>query len=227
MILFILLNTTIKDNPVVQVLSDQPIWTRKPNVIKQQEYDKFYKSIAKDKDGLKTQPHVVAEGEMTFKSLLIIPDSQSTEQFDKSGQVYENIKLHIRRVFTTDDFKDMMPSYLSFVKSNVDSDDHPFNASKQTVLPQRNMVWGTPIADTGAQCFIISNIKGFFDNETEKVVETKTMVYVIERTILETSGCIPEAFPKVGPFLTNDDDALTEGASAINPDPSGLMPDGT
>merc|ERR1712235_198227 len=47
----------------------KPIWTRKPENIEQEEYDEFYKSITKDKNGL-TQSHFIAEGEVTFKSLL-------------------------------------------------------------------------------------------------------------------------------------------------------------
>ena len=127
----------MKDNPAAQVRSDQPIRTRQPNVIEQQEYDMFHISITKDKDRLENQHNVVVEGEMTFKSLLIIPVSQSTDQFDKSEQAYENIKLHIRRIFTTDDFKDMMPSYLSIVKGVVDSDDLPLMAPRQPTCPRQ------------------------------------------------------------------------------------------
>ena len=108
----------VKDNPVTQARSDQPIWTRQLNVI---EYDEFYISVTKDKDRLENQPNIVVEGEMTFKPLHIISGSQSTAQFEKSEQAFE--KRHVRRVFTTDDFKDMMPSYISFVKSNSNSDD--------------------------------------------------------------------------------------------------------
>merc|ERR1712054_555902 len=111
----------------------KPIWTRKPEEIEQGEYDEFYKSITKDKNGPMTQTHFIAEGEVTFKSLLFVPNSQPSEQFNKYGQASENIKLYVRRVFITDDFKDMMPNYLSFVKGVVDSDDLPLNVSGETL----------------------------------------------------------------------------------------------
>merc|ERR1712223_1935701 len=111
----------------------KPIWTRKPDNIEQTEYDEFYKSITKDKNGPLTQTHFIAEGEVTFKSLLFVPNSQPSEQFNKYGQAHENIKLYVRRVFITDDFKDMMPNYLSFVKGVVDSDDLPLNVSRETL----------------------------------------------------------------------------------------------
>merc|ERR1719512_558794 len=105
----------------------------KPDDIEQEEYDEFYKSITRDKNGPMTQSHFIAEGEVTFKSLLFVPNSQPSEQFNKYGQAAENIKLYVRRVFITDDFKDMMPNYLSFVKGVVDSDDLPLNVSRETL----------------------------------------------------------------------------------------------
>ena len=71
-------------------------------------------------------------------------------------------------------------------------------------------------------------------HKTKEVVESKTMVYVIEgdiilvsRTILQTLGCIPDTFPQVGQFLADDNAALTGRAFSVNPDPIGLMSDGT
>jgi hypothetical protein len=53
--------------------------------------------------------------------------------------------------------------------------------------------------------------------KTGEVVESKSMVYVfkgsivlISREVLETLGCIPKQFPRVGQFLEPDDKALTE-----------------
>merc|ERR1712001_619956 len=111
----------------------KPIWTRKPEQIEEGEYEEFYRAITKDKNGPMTQTHFIAEGEVTFKSLLFVPSKQESEQFNKYGQAQENIKLYVRRVFITDDFKDMMPNYLSFVKGVVDSDDLPLNVSRETL----------------------------------------------------------------------------------------------
>ena len=80
-----------------------------------------------------THTHFIAEGEVTFKSLLFVPVNQPSESFNKYGSMDEQIKLYVRRVFITDDFKDMMPNYLSFVRGVVDSDDLPLNVSRETL----------------------------------------------------------------------------------------------
>merc|ERR1719430_1536095 len=64
----------------------KPIWTRKPEQIEEGEYEEFYKAITKDKNGPMTQTHFIAEGEVTFKSLLFVPSKQESEQFNKYGQ---------------------------------------------------------------------------------------------------------------------------------------------
>merc|ERR1712080_451321 len=108
-------------------------WTRKPDDIEQADYNEFYKSITKDTNGPLTHTHFIAEGEVTFKSLLFVPVQQPSESFNKYGSHDEQIKLYVRRVFITDDFADMMPNYLSFIRGVVDSDDLPLNVSRETL----------------------------------------------------------------------------------------------
>lgn len=113
--------------------SAKPIWTRKPAEIEDNEYEEFYKAITKDTKSPLAKTHFIAEGELTFKALLYIPTQQPTESFNRYGGKVDHIKLYVRRVFITDDFQDMMPSYLSFIRGVVDSDDLPLNVSRETL----------------------------------------------------------------------------------------------
>ncbi|PSN30086.1 Endoplasmin [Blattella germanica] len=123
-----------------EILNDnKPIWTRKPNEITDEEYNEFYKSLTKDRTDPLTKVHFVAEGEVTFKSVLFVPQAQPGESFNRYGSKTDNIKLYVRRVFITDEFNDMMPNYLSFVQGVVDSDDLPLNVSRET-LQQHKLI---------------------------------------------------------------------------------------
>lgn len=117
----------------------KPIWTRKPAEVTEEEYNAFYKSLTKDSSEPLTQTHFIAEGEVTFKSLLYIPKIQPSESFNRYGTKSDNIKVYVRRVFITDEFNDMMPNYLSFIRGVVDSDDLPLNVSRET-LQQHKLI---------------------------------------------------------------------------------------
>uniref|UniRef100_A0A1L8E7V7 Putative endoplasmic reticulum glucose-regulated protein grp94/endoplasmin hsp90 family n=1 Tax=Haematobia irritans TaxID=7368 RepID=A0A1L8E7V7_HAEIR len=117
----------------------KPIWTRKPNDVTEEEYNEFYKSLTKDTSEPLTHTHFIAEGEVTFKSLLYIPKVQPSESFNRYGTKSDNIKLFVRRVFITDEFNDMMPNYLNFIRGIVDSDDLPLNVSRET-LQQHKLI---------------------------------------------------------------------------------------
>lgn len=117
----------------------KPIWTRKPGEVEDSEYAEFYKSITKDSTKPLAHTHFVAEGEVTFKALLFVPEVQPSESFNRYGTRTDNIKLYVRRVFITDDFHEMMPNYLAFVRGVVDSDDLPLNVSRET-LQQNKLI---------------------------------------------------------------------------------------
>ncbi|XP_002157524.1 endoplasmin [Hydra vulgaris] len=109
----------------------KPIWLRAPKDVSDDDYNEFYKAISKESDNPMAKTHFVAEGEVTFKSVLFIPKSPPSDIFSDYGKRRENIKLYVRRVFITDDFQDMMPKYLSFIRGIVDSDDLPLNVSRE------------------------------------------------------------------------------------------------
>jgi len=112
---------------------NKPIWTRKSADIDSDEYNEFYKSFSKDSENPMTFTHFTAEGEVTFKSILFIPKSLPQDMFHHYGKKVDMIKMYVRRVFITDNFEDMMPKYLSFVRGVVDSDDLPLNVSRETL----------------------------------------------------------------------------------------------
>ncbi|GAA6224021.1 endoplasmin [Lates japonicus] len=112
----------------------KPIWQRPAKEVEEDEYKAFYKTFSKDSDDPLTHIHFTAEGEVTFKSILFVPTSAPRGLFDEYGSKKNDyIKLFVRRVFITDDFNDMMPKYLNFIKGVVDSDDLPLNVSRETL----------------------------------------------------------------------------------------------
>ncbi|CAJ0930776.1 unnamed protein product, partial [Mesorhabditis belari] len=111
----------------------KPIWMRKSSQVEDEEYNEFYKSVTKDSSKPLAHVHFNAEGEVSFKAILYIPSSSPADMFQNYGKVIENIKLYVRRVFITDDFADMMPKYLSFIRGIVDSDDLPLNVSRENL----------------------------------------------------------------------------------------------
>lgn len=117
----------------VRVNDQTAIWTRAANEVSDDEYKAFYKSISKDFMDPFAWTHFRGEGEVEFKSILFIPTKPPYNMYDNYYNTNSELKLFVRKVLIRDDFEDLMPRYLNFVKGVVDSDDLPLSVSRETL----------------------------------------------------------------------------------------------
>ncbi|CAE7379298.1 HSP90B1, partial [Symbiodinium microadriaticum] len=115
-----------------RINSNIAIWARDKEEIEEDEYRNFYSSISKDGSDALTWIHFKAEGEVEFKSIMYIPDSAGT-LYDSYNERRAGIRLYVRKVLIQDDFEDLLPRYLNFLRGVVDSDDLPLNVSRETL----------------------------------------------------------------------------------------------
>merc|ERR1712216_228524 len=87
------------------VNDNKAIWLRSSTEVEDDEYSKFYKALSKDDKEPLSYTHFKAEGDVEFKSIL----------------------------FISDEFDELLPKYLSFIKGIVDSDTLPLNVSRETL----------------------------------------------------------------------------------------------
>lgn len=107
------------------------IWLRNKNDVTEEEYIDFYKGFSKDNEEPLAYTHFSTEGDIEFKSILFIPKGKSQGMFDSYYGKSSALKLYVRRVLINDQFEDLMPRYLSFIKGVVDSDSLPLNVSRE------------------------------------------------------------------------------------------------
>ncbi|MEA2111097.1 MAG: molecular chaperone HtpG [Campylobacterota bacterium] len=112
-----------------QINRANALWSISKSEISDDEYKDFYQSLAHNSDEPLAWMHNKAEGAIEYTTLFYIP---SRAPMDMYRVDYESgIKLYINRVFITDDEKELMPTYLRFLKGVIDSKDLPLNVSRE------------------------------------------------------------------------------------------------
>lgn len=128
-------NVTSTENKVDQVNSASALWKRSKSELKESDYNEFYKTIGHDGQEPLHYVHTHAEGTQEYTTLFYIPQ---TAPFDMYQADYKSgVKLYVKRVFITDDDRELLPSYLRFVRGIIDSEDLPLNVSREILQQNR------------------------------------------------------------------------------------------
>jgi molecular chaperone HtpG len=128
-------NVTGSENKVDQVNSASALWKRAKSELKEADYNEFYKTIGHDGQDPLHYVHTHAEGTQEYTTLFYVPQ---TAPFDMYQADYKSgVKLYVKRVFITDDDRELLPSYLRFVRGIIDSEDLPLNVSREILQQNR------------------------------------------------------------------------------------------
>jgi molecular chaperone HtpG len=125
----------IKGQKVEQINSASALWKRPKGELEEKDYKDFYKSISHDTEDPLLYVHTQAEGTLEYTTLFYIPEKAPLDLFWIDYN--PGIKLYIKRVFVTDDNKELMPHYLRFVRGIIDSEDLPLNISREVLQENR------------------------------------------------------------------------------------------
>ena len=130
-------NVTGSEHKVEKINSAAALWTRSKSELKEEDYNEFYKNTCYDPENPLFYLHTKAEGATEYTTLFFIP---AKAPFDMYHADYKpGVKLYVKRVYITDDDKELLPTYLRFVRGIIDSEDLPLNVSREILQQNRVM----------------------------------------------------------------------------------------
>ena len=127
----------VKENEIQTLNSQKALWVRAQEDVEQDEYDAFYRHIAHDWNAPWKTVAFKAEGTFEYYSLLFLPEKAPMDLFHPEG--HHGLQLYVKRVFIMDDCKELIPSYLRFVKGVVDASDLSLNVSREILQKDRQI----------------------------------------------------------------------------------------
>lgn len=168
-----------------KINSASALWKRPKSELKPEDYNDFYKTISHDSADPLMYVHTHAEGTQEYTTLFYVPERAPFDMYQadyKSG-----VKLYVKRVFITDDDRELLPAYLRFVRGIIDSEDLPLNVSRE-ILQQNRILEAIKtqsvkkllgefkkMADAGAKAAAVAKEAGGTDklkDEEKKSLET-------------------------------------------------------
>jgi molecular chaperone HtpG len=128
---------SVKKRTTEQINSASAMWKRPKNELKDEDYKELYKTISGDWEDPLCWFHTKAEGTMEYTTLFYVPSKAPRDLYHADYK--PGVKLYVKRVFITDDAKELMPAYLRFLRGIIDSEDLPLNVSRE-ILQQNKML---------------------------------------------------------------------------------------
>ena len=127
-----------REQKVEQINAASAFWKRPKTELSEEEYIEFYRTLTHDQDSPLHFLHTHAEGALEYSTLFYIPKKAPPDMFHVDYQ--SGVKLYVKRVFITDDDRELMPTYLRFIRGIIDSEDLPLNVSREMLQKNRIIV---------------------------------------------------------------------------------------
>lgn len=149
----------------VQINKASALWRLPKSKITDEEYKDFYKQISHDSMDPILWSHTKAEGSFEYTTLFYIPSTAPFDLFRMDFQA--GVKLYVKRVFITDDERELLPTYLRFIRGIIDAEDLPLNVSRE-ILQQNKILSAIKKASVKK---ILTELKKLMDSNKEKYLE--------------------------------------------------------
>lgn len=118
-----------------KVINDvEPLWTRKPTELKDEDYLKFYRAIQPGQEDPLFWIHLNVDFPFTLTGILYFPKIKNNLDIRK-----DRIQLYCNQVYVTDSVEGVVPDFLMLLQGVIDSPDIPLNVSRSYLQADRNV----------------------------------------------------------------------------------------
>ena len=112
----------------------EPIWTKKPMDLKDEDYKKFYRDLYPMSDEPLFWIHLNVDYPFNLTGVLYFPKIKSNLELQKN-----KIQLYCNQVFVTDSVEGIVPDFLTLLHGVIDSPDIPLNVSRSYLQSDSNV----------------------------------------------------------------------------------------